>query len=209
MSEQKDKRKKIEKDFKTDLIFNAFKALIKRKSWHLVTIQDIANECGYGKATIYSYFRSKQDILIKLIEENFSKHYKFLKEQKESNVSSADKIRNYSKFRYKFMKESKKQFGGIEMVPILIWLKTTKEGNEYFSLEKEIVALVKYSVNYFTDIFRALVRADNKFPPKRLAWYYISSLNALMANIHLNLMTDSEIKEMIETLHYFLLGGEK
>ncbi|MEG1049592.1 MAG: helix-turn-helix domain-containing protein [Oscillospiraceae bacterium] len=37
------------------------------KNMHLVTVQDIANAAGVGKGTIYDYFSSKEDIIIRTI----------------------------------------------------------------------------------------------------------------------------------------------
>ncbi|MEG1801241.1 MAG: TetR/AcrR family transcriptional regulator, partial [Oscillospiraceae bacterium] len=37
------------------------------KNMHLVTVQDIANAAGVGKGTIYDYFSSKEEIIVRTI----------------------------------------------------------------------------------------------------------------------------------------------
>ena len=49
-------------------IYDAFIKLIAEKGYDAITIQDIADEALINRATFYSHYRDKQDLLTKLSE---------------------------------------------------------------------------------------------------------------------------------------------
>ncbi len=48
------------------LILNALEDIIKTKRYHEVTIEDIAKKCKIGKGSIYTYFKSKDEMFYEL-----------------------------------------------------------------------------------------------------------------------------------------------
>lgn len=52
-------------------ILKAAEELFAEKSFRHTEVADIANSAGMSKATIYKYFSSKDEILLKIVEENF------------------------------------------------------------------------------------------------------------------------------------------
>lgn len=61
--------KNEEKADKRELIMQAAMELFKEKGYTNTRIIDIANKAGIGKGTVYAYFESKEDLMIKLIRE--------------------------------------------------------------------------------------------------------------------------------------------
>ncbi len=57
----------------TDLIRNEAQALFSRISFAKTSVSDIAKACGLGKGTIYLYFKSKDDIVLAIIEERIAR----------------------------------------------------------------------------------------------------------------------------------------
>lgn len=58
---------------KERLIIESAMKLFARKGYSSTSIQEIANECGIPKGSFYFYFKSKEDLLIKILEQFFSK----------------------------------------------------------------------------------------------------------------------------------------
>lgn len=52
-------------------ILKAAQELFAEKSFRYTEVSDIANNAGVSKATIYKYFSSKEEILLRLVDENF------------------------------------------------------------------------------------------------------------------------------------------
>jgi len=62
-----------QEESKEDFIINHAQVLFSRYSYGKTTIDDIANACRMGKASLYHYFKNKEDIFEKVIirERNF------------------------------------------------------------------------------------------------------------------------------------------
>jgi AcrR family transcriptional regulator len=56
-----------------DFIRDEAKALFNKLSFAKTSVSDIAKACGLGKGTIYLYFKSKDDILLAIIEERIAR----------------------------------------------------------------------------------------------------------------------------------------
>lgn len=60
-------KKEAVRQFKKGLISDASRQLFYERSYEEITVQDIADAAGMGKATLYQYFESKEEILFNLI----------------------------------------------------------------------------------------------------------------------------------------------
>lgn len=60
-------RKELEKSFKKDLVGDAAYELFGRNFYDQVSMDEIAQEAEFGKATLYKLFSSKEEILIYII----------------------------------------------------------------------------------------------------------------------------------------------
>jgi len=80
---------------KRELILRAAMNLFHRYNYEKTSMDDIAKEARIGKGTIYYYFKSKEDILLELIEREFSQLYEELSEMLESSLSFDEKFAKF------------------------------------------------------------------------------------------------------------------
>ena len=57
-------KKDVLQEFRTSELLSAARSVFSRKGFHNATIDDIAQEAGVAKGTVYLYFKSKQDIYL-------------------------------------------------------------------------------------------------------------------------------------------------
>jgi len=60
-------QKEAVRQFKKGLISDASRQLFGERCYEEVTVQDIADAAGMGKATLYQYFESKEEVLFSLL----------------------------------------------------------------------------------------------------------------------------------------------
>ena len=78
--------KKIAKEKITNAAYNVF----TNKGYHKTTMDDVANEVGVSKASLYSYFKSKEEILQTVTKENLNLSFTNFFDDKYSLVSLED-----------------------------------------------------------------------------------------------------------------------
>lgn len=78
--------KKIAKEKITKAAYNVF----TNKGYHKTTMDDIANEVGVSKASLYSYFKSKEEILQTVTKENLNLSFTDFFDNKDSLDSLED-----------------------------------------------------------------------------------------------------------------------
>lgn len=78
--------KKIAKEKITKAAYNVF----TNKGYHKTTMDDVANEVGVSKASLYSYFKSKEEILQTVTKENLNLSFINFFDDKDSLVSLED-----------------------------------------------------------------------------------------------------------------------
>jgi len=84
-------RKQQEYDFKRNLIIDAAKIIFFDKGFESSTIDDIAKEAGYSKGSIYSYFKSKNEICFSLVNNYY---YKIVNIMSKISLESGTAIDN-------------------------------------------------------------------------------------------------------------------
>ncbi len=90
---------------KKELILKKAKELIARFGFKKTTMEDIAKATRMGKATLYYYFKSKEDILREIIEIEGEKLRNILEDAVKKGKNAKDKLRLYATARFKFLYE--------------------------------------------------------------------------------------------------------
>ncbi len=76
-----------------DEILRAATDLFFEKSYHDVTMNEIADRMGVAKGTIYNYFPSKENLYLEILEQSFELIENLLQEEIEDSYSAPVKLR--------------------------------------------------------------------------------------------------------------------
>ncbi len=76
--------------------------LFSQKSFHDVTVEEIAERAGVAKGTIYLYFPSKEKLYFEILEETFDTIESLLEKEVEKDAPAPDKLRNVLKIIFRF-----------------------------------------------------------------------------------------------------------
>jgi AcrR family transcriptional regulator len=90
----------------SDLILDAADRLLARYGYKKMTMDDIAQEVGIGKGTIYLHFRSKEEIALARVDRIVNRLRVRLQEIARSSDSSAERLRRMLRERVLFRFDS-------------------------------------------------------------------------------------------------------
>ncbi|MGD2294648.1 MAG: TetR/AcrR family transcriptional regulator [Candidatus Aminicenantes bacterium] len=74
-------------------LLEAAEKVFTQKGYSLTTVDDIAKEAQFSKATIYRYFKSKSEIFIQVIMSSFEELLLELEDLRQKELSAEEKIR--------------------------------------------------------------------------------------------------------------------
>ncbi|UCE41915.1 MAG: TetR/AcrR family transcriptional regulator [Candidatus Aminicenantes bacterium] len=74
-------------------ILQAAERIFVQKGYRLATVDDIADEAQFSKATLYRYFKSKSDIFFEIIYSSFEESYNGIKKIQMKAMSAEKKIK--------------------------------------------------------------------------------------------------------------------
>ena len=88
------KRQLEERKMRQDRILSGALEVFKSKGLEGATMDEIANASGFGKATLYYYFKSKEDVLCAILENGWEKIWLSLESTISGNESPRRKFIN-------------------------------------------------------------------------------------------------------------------
>jgi AcrR family transcriptional regulator len=74
-------------------ILDAAESIFAQKGYNLTTVDDVAERAQFSKATLYKYFKSKQDIFMKIILKSFEEALESIREIQSKDINSEGKLR--------------------------------------------------------------------------------------------------------------------
>jgi AcrR family transcriptional regulator len=74
-------------------ILRAAEKVFIQKGYRLATVDDIAEEAQFSKATLYRYFKSKHDIFFEIIFSSFEESYTGMQNIQKKNMSAEEKLK--------------------------------------------------------------------------------------------------------------------
>ncbi|HBE79228.1 MAG TPA: hypothetical protein DDW65_15865 [Firmicutes bacterium] len=104
-------RREREQQMRRDAILEAAKELFRDKGFESTTVDEIAALAELGKGTIYSYFKSKDEIYIAILESEFEVLEKWMVEAIENSTTAEDAL---SKLYDTFIKYNRERRGFIK-----------------------------------------------------------------------------------------------
>jgi len=90
---------------KRDIIINAAEGQFVRFGFRKTTMEDIAKAAGIGKATLYYYFKSKEDIFAAMAEQVAQACIKVIVDATQTGKTPQAKLRIFGHSLTQFMKE--------------------------------------------------------------------------------------------------------
>lgn len=82
-------------DIRREQILTAAMTLFSKTGIEATSMNAIAKECGFSKATIYHYFESKDDMVLSLLDNVFAHDEDAFQALQNTEVSVSDRIMNY------------------------------------------------------------------------------------------------------------------
>ncbi len=90
-----------------DSILQAAEKVFVQKGYSLSTVDDIAEEAQFSKATLYRYFKSKSDIFLEIIFNSFETSYQEIKKIQKKSLSAEQKLRELISYIFSYYQEKK------------------------------------------------------------------------------------------------------
>jgi len=82
-------------DERTSQIITAAEDVFTKKGFAEARMDDIAEETGLSKGTLYNYFKSKDDLIIAILDRIFQREFKAFDEMDLSKMSSTDIVNRF------------------------------------------------------------------------------------------------------------------
>jgi AcrR family transcriptional regulator len=103
----REERKRHRQEENKDSILQAAEKVFVQKGYSLSTVDDIAVEAQFSKATLYRYFKSKSDIFLEIIYGSFEESYQEIKKIQEKSLSAEEKLRELIGYIFSYYHEKK------------------------------------------------------------------------------------------------------
>jgi AcrR family transcriptional regulator len=98
MRDLRKERKRQREQENKQFILNAAENVFAKKGFSLATMDKIAEAAQFSKATLYRYFKSKQEIFMEVILNTFDEAYKNSVKIKEKDLDSSEKLRELIRY---------------------------------------------------------------------------------------------------------------
>jgi AcrR family transcriptional regulator len=133
-------------DERKSQIINAAEDVFTKKGFNEARMDDIADKTGLSKGTLYLYFKSKDDLIVAILDRMFQLELKQLQNLNQAEMSATDAIWKISDLLTKDI------LGMLRLIPIVYQFLALAFRNKY--VQK---ALKKY-INQYLDILTPIVQ---------------------------------------------------
>lgn len=133
-------------DERKSQIINAAEDIFTQKGFNEARMDDIADKTGLSKGTLYLYFKSKDDLIIAILDRMFQREFKQLENLNQDGMSATDTIWHITDLLTKDI------LGLIRLIPIVYQFLALAFRNKYVQL-----ALKKY-INRYLDVLIPIIQ---------------------------------------------------
>tara|TARA_Y100001970_G_C13876932_1_gene671871 strand:+ start:66 stop:641 length:576 start_codon:yes stop_codon:yes gene_type:complete len=116
----KNERKKEERKLRKERIIIGALNIFKTNGVDNATMSDIAKESGFGTATLYYYFPSKEDILVAMMERGWIQLWESIEDKIDDNILPRTKFVNLLNIMSKTVTENKTLYEFLFTAPNII-----------------------------------------------------------------------------------------
>ncbi len=196
------RRKKEPQNVHRKNIAKAAEQLFMAKGIENTSMDDIAKKAGYSKATLYVYFKNKEELISVLVLESMQKLYDYIRLALEGNSSTKERYKGICDGLVKYQEEYPFYFKTV-LETIHIDFETTHflpEEKETFTIGEKINALLIDFIEKGME--RGEIRADiDGLPTIFSFWGMLSGLIQIAVNKELYIEQKMK-KTKSEFLHY-------
>jgi len=133
-------------DERKSQIINAAEHVFTKKGFDEARMDDIAQETGLSKGTLYLYFKSKDDLIIAILDRMFQREFKQLENLNQDELGATDAIWKITDLL------TKEILALLRLIPIVYQFLALAFRNKYVQL-----ALKKY-INRYLDILVPIIQ---------------------------------------------------
>jgi AcrR family transcriptional regulator len=142
---------------KSDEIYSVVARLFARKGYHSTSMREIARELGMNQSSLYHYFKSKEDILFKLMNDAMDDALATLEEICAADLAPEDKLNSVLGFYTRY-------YAGDQERLILLVNEKNSLSDAY---SRKLIQKERRYVHLFKEIFEELAGQDKikEIPP--------------------------------------------
>lgn len=129
---------------KYDEIARAAIKLFNQKGYHATSVQDIADEVGLQKGSLYHYIASKEELLLQIASRSINGFSRELEQICNLPVSATERLRKAIHHHFTIVT------GDIQMTTVLL--------REAFLLSDEQSAIITRAMDRYTDLWARILR---------------------------------------------------
>ena len=198
-------------------ILQAAEKVFIQKGYRLATVDEIADEAQFSKATIYRYFKSKSDIFFEIIYCSFEKSYDGIKKIQMRELSAEEKLKELIFFIVSTY-HKKKNLSRILFMEKTAIKKLIKAKSDFPAshpdFHPEISPRIKSLMEQISAVIAEIIREGVKAGEFRDMEVHDASvvLGALLRGFYFRgpiRDKDYSIQETTDLLHSFFLNGIK
>jgi AcrR family transcriptional regulator len=133
-------------DERKNQIINAAEDVFTQKGFDAARMDDIAEETGLSKGTLYLYFKSKDDLIIAILDRMFQREFKQFENLNQSDLSAVNAIWKITDLL------TKEIIGLVRLIPIVYQFLALAFRNKY--VQKSL----KVYINRYLDILIPIIQ---------------------------------------------------
>ena len=187
----------IVEQFRCQSIREAAMRVVSRKGYDHVTVQDIADEAGVAKGTVYLYFKSREDVLEKTMSFSFEDFHIHIREAIGRGTTFRERVEQVVRAQLEYFERQQEFFRLYLAMAEPLGERRLRKHASYRTHIGQLVSMVEMALE------NDEVRAQ---PPERIA----IALASVVRDIGLQRMTEKNkrpIAEDIEFVRDFICRG--
>lgn len=202
MAVSKIKTKEIE--LKKQIILEEAAKLIDKVGFKNAKMEDIAKKVGFSKASLYSYFKDKEEIAMNIAKQHVQKFYSKISGLPDQNVPAEEKLELMKNAHLDFVRKSKNL-----MVIKPNYQLMEKSHSEFIELKLKTFEVLKAIISQGTKEkkFNKDLNIDMTVRLLEAMFTGIVFINSMIKNIKPDIIKDFSTEEMISfAMDFFYMG---
>ena len=196
-------KEEVVSEFRVQSIQDAAMRVIARKGMAAATMQEIAEEAGVAKGTIYLYFRDRDELVEKTFETAITQLIERVEKAMDGETSLEQKIRAAMTAKLAFFRENR------EFFRLYISLRLPEgDAQQQRRHKRNCEPQYRSSVGRLAEILEAAMKRGEirRFDSHRLALYIVEGSNAIVVERVMEESSPSEVQD-VEFLTQVIMGG--